>query len=156
MAGDDLRSPRSCPVSSAVQAGRLAEAESLAGYALTSNRGHAQAAQILGQALLLQGRAAEAIGALQPAALRSQDPIVETLLARALADVGRRDEALDQLRLATTRRPPYPQAFLELGDQLGASDRFNEAISVFEAGLALVPAASVLRPWPRLHPSAPQ
>ncbi|HLY80696.1 MAG TPA: tetratricopeptide repeat protein [Caulobacteraceae bacterium] len=130
---------------SALQAGRAAEAERLAGYVLTSNRGHAQAAQILGQALLLQGRAAEAIGALQSAARRSRDPILETLLARALAEVGRRDEALDQLRLATTRRPPYPQAFLELGDQLGAADQFDEAISVFEAGLALAPEASVLR-----------
>ena len=49
------------------------------------------------------------------------------------------------MRQATARRPVLPQAFLELGDQLGALGRFDEAAAAFEAGLALAPEAMVLR-----------
>jgi len=129
----------------AVRTQRLDEAERLAGDVLKSNRGNVLAAQVLGQALLLQDRAPDAIDPLQRAARRSNDPAIETLLARALADAGRGDEALDQLRRATARRPPYPQAFLELGDQLGKAGRFDEGIAAFESGLALTPDAAVLR-----------
>ena len=62
--------------------------------------------------------------------------MIETLLARALSAAGRREEALAVLRQATGRRPALPQAFLELGDQLGALGRFDEAAAAFEAGLA--------------------
>ena len=121
------------------------EAERLAATVLKSDRANGVAAQILGTALLMRGRPAEAIEPLQRAARRGQDPAIETLLAKALTAGGRGDEALDQLRRATSRRPPYPQAFLELGDQLGAMGRFDEAIAVFESGLALAPGAAVLR-----------
>jgi tetratricopeptide (TPR) repeat protein len=124
---------------------RLDEAERLAGGVLKSDRGNVPAAQVLGQALLLQNRAEEAIDPLRRAARRSNDPAIETLLARALADAGRAEEALDQLRQATARRPPYPLAFLELGDQLGKVGRFDEGVAVFESGLALAPDAAVLR-----------
>jgi tetratricopeptide (TPR) repeat protein len=124
---------------------RLDEAERLAGGVLKSDRGNVPAAQILGQALLLQDRPEEAIDPLRRAARRSDDPAIETLLARALTDAGRGDEALDHLRRATTRRPPYPLAFLELGDQLAKIGRFDEGVAVFESGLALAPDANVLR-----------
>jgi tetratricopeptide (TPR) repeat protein len=116
----------------ALREGNLAEAERLAGYVLKSSRADTRAAQILGQALLLQGRPAEAITALGPLARRTADPVLETLLARALADAGRGDEALAQLRAATARRPPYPLAFLELGDALGKAGRFDEAAALRE------------------------
>lgn len=124
---------------------RHAEAERLAADVLKSNRTNVLAARYLGEALLLQDRPQEAIVPLQRAARRSQDPAIETLLARALAEAGRKDDALDRLRQATARRPPYPLAFLELGDQLGKIGRSDEALAVFEEGLALTPDAAVLR-----------
>jgi tetratricopeptide (TPR) repeat protein len=121
------------------------EAERLAAGVLKSNRGNALAAQILGRALIMQNRAAEAIEPLQRAARRSDDPATETLLAMALAAVGRRDEALEQLRQATARRPPFASAFLEHGGLLARLGRFDEAVAVLESGLSLAPDAVDLR-----------
>jgi len=121
------------------------EAERLAATVLKSDRGNVLAAQVLGTALLMRDRPSEAIDPLRRAARRGNDPAIETLLAKALAAVGRGDEAFDQLSRATSRRPPFPPAFVELGDQLGAVGRFDEAIAVFESGLALTPDAAVLR-----------
>jgi tetratricopeptide (TPR) repeat protein len=129
----------------ALRAQRFDEAERLAEGVLKSNRSSLPAAQLLGQTRLLQGRPQAAIEPLHRAARRSQDPVIETLLARALADAGRRDEALGHLRQATERRPPYPLAFVELGDLLGKLGRLDEALAVFEAGLALAPDAAILR-----------
>jgi predicted Zn-dependent protease len=91
------------------------------------------------------GSPREALGPLQRAVQRSEDPAIETLLARALAATGHPAEAFDRLRLAVSRRPPFVQAFLELGDGLGEAGRFDEGLEVFEAGLRLVPDAAVLR-----------
>jgi tetratricopeptide (TPR) repeat protein len=121
------------------------EAERLAAGVLKSNRGNALAAQVLGRALIMQNRAAEAIDPLQRAARRSDDPATETLLATALAAVGRRDQALEQLRQAVARRPPFAPAFLEHGGLLAKLGRFDQAIAVLESGLALVPEAVDLR-----------
>jgi tetratricopeptide (TPR) repeat protein len=123
----------------------LDEAERLAAGVLKSNRSNLAAASILGQALLLQNRPEDAIEALRAPARRSGDPALETLLARAFADAGRGDEAEAQLRQAIARRPPYPLAFLELGDRLGRRGRLDEGVAVFEQGLALSPDAAVLR-----------
>lgn len=129
----------------ALQTQRPDEAERLASGVLRADRSNIVAARVLGTALLMQGRADEAIDSLERAARRSQDPAIETLLARAMAAVGRRGEALDQLRKTIGRRPPFPQAFLELGEQLSAMGRFEEGVVVFEAGVALMPDAAVLR-----------
>ena len=129
----------------ALRGQQLVEAERLSASVLRRERGHVAAAQILGTALLLQNRPKEAVEALQGVARRSADPAVETLLARSLAAVGRRDEALDQLRRAIARRPPYPLAFLELGEALGAAGLLAEGVAVLEAGLALTPKADGLR-----------
>jgi Flp pilus assembly protein TadD len=119
--------------------GRPDEAERLASEVLKANRANIAAAQILGRALLMQNRIAEAIAPLEKAARRSEDPVVETLLGNALASAGRSGEAIEQLRLATARRPPYPPAFAELGGQLGKLGRIEESIAAFESGLALAP-----------------
>ncbi|XSC48159.1 tetratricopeptide repeat protein [Bradyrhizobium sp. RDT10] len=121
------------------------EAERLAFGVLKSDRGNALAAQILGRALLMQNRADEAIAPLERAARRSDDPQIETLLAGALAAIGRADEALDRLRRTIARRPPFPPAFLEYAGQLGKIGRVDEAIAVLESGLALTPEAVDLR-----------
>jgi predicted Zn-dependent protease len=124
---------------------RLDEAERLASDVLKSNRGNVVAAELLGRALLMQNRPDEAIDPLQRAARRSQEPSIETLLAAVLAAAGRDDEALDQLRRTTARRPPFPPAFIELGGQLGKLGRFEEGIAVLESGLALTPDVLDLR-----------
>jgi predicted Zn-dependent protease len=129
----------------AFQMQRPNEAERLAADVLKSNRGNVLAAQVLGRALLMQNRPEEAIDPLQRAARRSNDPVIETLLAGVLAAAGRGDEALDQLRRTTARRPPFPPAFVELGSQLGKVGRFDEGIAVLESGLALTPDAVDLR-----------
>ena len=123
----------------ALQMGQPVEAERLAEGVLRANRSNNAAAVILGQALLIQNRPSEAITPLERAARRSDDPKIETLLAAALAAAGRRDEALDQLRQTTARRPAFPPAFREYADQLAKAGRFDEAIAVAEAGLQLTP-----------------
>jgi tetratricopeptide (TPR) repeat protein len=128
----------------ALRAGRPDDAEPLAAYVLKSNRGHLVAGKLLGQALLLQGRAKEAAAPLERAA-RTGDPEAEVLLARALSGAGREAEAEAALRRAMGRRPAFPLAFLELGDRLGRTGRQDEGAAVFEEGLALVPDAGVLR-----------
>jgi Tfp pilus assembly protein PilF len=121
------------------------EAERLAASVLKSDRGNTLAAQVLGRALLMQNRAAEAIVPLQRAARRSSDPAIETELAIALAAASRRDEALDQLRRTTARRPPFPQAFVEHGALLAKTGQLEEAVAVLESGLALTPEVVDLR-----------
>src|SRR3978361_2148788 len=101
----------------ALRMSRPDEAERLAERVLKSDRGNALAAQVLGRALLMQNRADEAIPPLERAARRSKDPAIETEQAQALAAVGRRDEAFDQLLRTTARRPPFAPAFLEHGAQ---------------------------------------
>ncbi|MEA2892568.1 MAG: hypothetical protein QOI05_3361 [Bradyrhizobium sp.] len=118
---------------------RPQEAERLAAGVLKSNRGNLLAARVLGRALLMQNRAVEAIIPLERAARRADDPAIETELAIALAAAGRRDEALDQLRQTTARRPPFPQAFVEHGGLLAKIGRLEEATAVLESGLALAP-----------------
>jgi Flp pilus assembly protein TadD len=121
------------------------EAERLAAGVLKSNRGNTVAAQLLGRALLMQNRAAEAIVPLERAARRSDDPAIEIDLAIALAAAGRRDEALDQLRQTAARRPPFAAAFVEHGGLLAKIGRFEEAVAVLESGLALMPDVVDLR-----------
>jgi tetratricopeptide (TPR) repeat protein len=128
----------------ALQMGRPDEAERLASEVLKANRGNIAAAQILGRALLIQNRIAEAIIPLEKAARRSEDPVIESLLGSALASTGRSAEAIEQLRLAISRRPPYPPAFAELGGQLSKLGRIEESFAVFESGLALTPGVTDL------------
>jgi tetratricopeptide (TPR) repeat protein len=115
------------------------EAERLAARVLRANRSNTAAATILGQALLAQNRADEAIAPLERAALRSGDPATETLLAAALSAAGRREDALEQLRQTTARRPPFPPAFREYAGQLARAGRVDEGIAVIENGLELTP-----------------
>jgi Flp pilus assembly protein TadD len=124
---------------------RFEEAERLAFDVLKSDRGNVVAADILGRALLTRNRAAEAIEPLQRAARRSNDPSIETLLAAVLATAGRDEEAVDQLRRTSARRPPFPPAFVELAAQLRKRGRFDEAVAVLESGLALTPDILDLR-----------
>ena len=117
----------------------LGEAERLAGDVLRAERSNAAAASLLGQALLAQNRAGEAIAPLEKAARRNNDPSLETLLAIALAASGLCDEALAQLRRTTARRPMFPPAFRELAARLHRRSDSAEAIAVLERCLAEAP-----------------
>jgi Flp pilus assembly protein TadD len=123
----------------AIQTGRLDEAERIAGQVLKSQPGHPGALHIIGHALLMQGRAGEAVAPLKEAARRTQNPAAETQLAMALRQSGHDDEALARLAHAIKRRPPFPPAFLEYGNLLAALGRNDEAIAVLEDGLQLAP-----------------
>jgi predicted Zn-dependent protease len=118
---------------------QLGEAERLASEVLKAERSNARAASLLGQALLAQNRATEAITPLQRAARRSDDPALETLHAIALAAADRREGALEQLQMTTARRPVFPPAFRELASQLDKRGEPAKAIAVLESCLALAP-----------------
>jgi Flp pilus assembly protein TadD len=123
----------------ALNQGRFAEAERLARNALDRQPQHAEAIHLLGVSLLAQQRAKEAVAALERVAPISSNAAVETHYALALLAVGRRTEALDWLDRATSRQPPFPRAFRELGIVLCSVRRYGEAEGVLKRGLALAP-----------------
>ena len=118
---------------------RPQEAERIAGEILKTNLRHPRALQVRGCALLMQGRVQEAVGILEDAVRSSHDPETETQLAIALRRCGRAAEALQVLKRAVKRRPPFPAAFHELGFLLVKLDHSDEAIKVLERGIALLP-----------------
>lgn len=123
----------------AIQNDRPAEAERLAGEILGVNSGHLEATKIVGYALVMQGRAGEAVDLLEKAARTSRDPEVETQLAIALRHAGDSDKALTWLKRAVKRTPPFAPAFHELGFVLHSLGRSAEAIDVLRQGLAVAP-----------------
>ena len=129
----------------AFQMQQLEEAEQLASQVLKSDRGNTLAAEIVGRALMAQNRLDEAIVHLAKFARRTEEPSIETLLAGMLGAVGRRDEALDHLRRAVARRPPYIPAFVELALQLRKTGQFDEAMTVTASGLAFAPQSTDLQ-----------
>jgi len=85
----------------ALQRARLAlhhqrpqDAERIAGELLKRDPRLAQAVTIYGYALLMQGRAEDAIAALEPAANHLSDPEIDTQLALALRQAGRDEDAV--------------------------------------------------------------
>lgn len=118
---------------------RPQEAERIAAEVLRSNPRHSEALQVFGFALLMQGRAEEAIGALEPAARGQHNPQLDTQLALALRQAGRSQDAVAQLQCATRRRPPYPPAFYELGGTLYSLKRYDEAADALRRGLDIAP-----------------
>ena len=119
---------------------RPGDAEKIAGEMLSANPGHVQARRVLGYALMMQDRAAEAVAALEPAVRGRHDPEIETQLAIALRQAGRDEDALSRLKRATKRRPPYAPAFNELGATLFAMKHYDEAVDALKRGLEVAPA----------------
>src|SRR5581483_6149774 len=78
---------------SALQAGRPLDAERIAAEILKSDPKQASALHILGCAVLMQGRAEDALAPLEAAARQRRDPEVDTQLAVALRQAGRDAEA---------------------------------------------------------------
>src|SRR4029077_2669544 len=99
----------------ALNAKRPQEAQRIAEQILKADPQRAQALRILGGALLMQDRAADAVASLEDAARALRDPEIDTLLAIALRRIGRTEDALSRLKRAIKRRPPFGAAFHELG-----------------------------------------
>ena len=78
----------------ALQGQRPQDAERIAKDLLKINARHVKALQVLGYALLMQGRPQDAVASLEPAGRGQHNAELETQLAIALRQVGRRDEAL--------------------------------------------------------------
>ena len=118
---------------------RAAEAERIVAEVLKIDSRNVHALHMFGCALLMQGRAAEAIGPLEIAARIRHDPEIDMQLAAALRQTGRVDDALSQLRRAIKRQPPHPRAFYELGCALAATKRYDEAAEIFSRGRDIAP-----------------
>lgn len=123
----------------AMQTGRLADTERLAGELLQRNPGDAQAAQLYGIALYMQGRGQDAIAPLERAVQQNHTAELETQLALVLRQAGRSEDALKRFARAIKRVPAFPPAFLEYGSLLFHSRRIDEAIDVLQQGVALAP-----------------
>jgi len=124
---------------SALDNERPQDAERIAAEVLRADPRHASALFILGCALTMQGRAGEAIAPLQAAVGSRDDPELDTMLGIALRQVGRYNDAVSRLKLATARQPPHAAAFRELGYVLVLLGRYDEAADVLDRGLEIAP-----------------
>jgi tetratricopeptide (TPR) repeat protein len=118
---------------------RPGEAERIADEVLKRDSRHAGALYVFGCALLMQGRAQDAVAPLESAARSRHDPAVDTQLAIALRQVGREEDALSRLKRATKRNLPYAAAYHELGSLLVAMGRYEEAIEALSRGVEIAP-----------------
>src|SRR3954469_17711562 len=125
----------------ALQRQRPDEAERIAADVLKREPSHPVAAGILGRAMMLQNRTAEAIPVLEQAARRGNDSAVETQFADALVATGRRDEALVQLRRTMTRRPAFLPSFVMYARYSAETGAYADAIAALQQGLAIFPGA---------------
>ena len=123
----------------ALDNGRPEQAESIANQVLREERNHGRALYILGCALLMQNRPADAIVPLEAAARGRHDPEFDTMMAIALRRVGQNEDALRRLKLATKRQPPYAVAFKELGHLLVSMQRYDEAVEALKRGIEVAP-----------------
>jgi tetratricopeptide (TPR) repeat protein len=138
------------PTDEALQRARFAlhnrrpeDAERIARDLLKGRPRHKRALNILGYALLMQARADDAIETLEPAARDLRDPEIETQLGLALRQARRDEDAVAQLRRATSRRPPFAPAFLELGSLLFSMRRYDEAVEALSRGLEAEPIPEI-------------
>ena len=123
----------------AIDQRRLDEAERVARDLLSRYPQHADAQHLLGVALLLQKRPREAVDPLAQVARDTVSPVLETHYALALRDVGRKDEAIDWLRRAISRKPVFAAAFHELGLIFCGMRRYDDAEAVLKQGIELAP-----------------
>jgi tetratricopeptide (TPR) repeat protein len=123
----------------ALNSDRPQDAEHIADEILKRDPCHGAALQMRGSALLMQRRAADALAPLQAAAQRLRNGETDTLLAMALRQTGRTEEALSRLKRAIKRQPPYAPAFHELGYVLMSLEQYDAAIEALRRGLEIAP-----------------
>jgi tetratricopeptide (TPR) repeat protein len=115
------------------------EAEQIARDVLNADRRNAKASYVLGSALVMRGRPLDAVAPLEDAARGRHDPQSDTMLAIALRQAGRAEEAYSRLKRTTKRQPPYAAAFLELGRLLASMERHDEAAEALTRGFEVAP-----------------
>jgi len=123
----------------ALNSDRPQDAERIADDILKREPRHGAALQVRGCALLMQKRAADALAPLQAAAQTLRDGETDTLLAMALRQTGRTEDALSRLKRAIKRQPPYAPAFHELGYVLMSLEQYDEATAALRRGLEIAP-----------------
>jgi tetratricopeptide (TPR) repeat protein len=123
----------------ALNSQRPGDAERIAGEVLKRDSRHSGALYILGCALLMQGRAGDAIAPLETAARGRHDPQIDTQLALALRQAGRDEDAVARLQRTLKRNPTFVPALHELGRLLVAMERYDEAIETLNQAIALAP-----------------
>jgi len=123
----------------ALETGRPADAERIAAGVLQTSPGDREAAKVLGYALMMLGRNADAVAVLDKAARGNRDAEADTALGIALRQAGRIDEAVAAFNRAVKRDPKYPMAFYELGRTQAEQGRLTEAIAAFRQGVAIAP-----------------
>jgi tetratricopeptide (TPR) repeat protein len=123
----------------ALENDRPQDAERIAEEILKFDPRNAAALRVRGCALLMQKRAGDAVTPLQAAAQSLRDGETDTLLAMALRQTGRIDDALSRLKRATKRHPPYAPAFHELGYLLMSLEEYDQAIEALRRGLEIAP-----------------
>jgi Flp pilus assembly protein TadD len=117
-----------------------AQIASLLNSALRLNPQNANANRLMGDALLYQGMAGNALEHFDAAlALLPEDGRARYGRAVSLHRLGRIDEAIPEYRAAIALRPHDPEYHNNLGAALGQSGRFEEAIQAFETALRLNP-----------------
>ncbi|MGA3403432.1 MAG: tetratricopeptide repeat protein [Acetobacteraceae bacterium] len=123
-----------------LQAGRLAEAETLCRQVLAVDARHADSLHILGLIALQVRHPAAAIDLIgQAVALRNDVPAYYNNLGNALQDHGRLADAVAQYQRALALKPDYPQAHNNLGNALKAQGRLTDALAQYRHALALNP-----------------
>jgi tetratricopeptide (TPR) repeat protein len=112
-----------------LRAGDLAQAERLCREALGGGPGAAELFQVLGAALLGQGKPGEAAAAFEHAVrLRPESADGHFGFGQALAASGRREEAVGRYREALRLRPGHADATAALGLTLAEMGRLEEAL----------------------------
>lgn len=144
------RSVRAAAIDAAVQDaaaalrnGQFSEAETAARTLVASHPQHPDALELLGMALLAQGRPLDAIEPLQEAVRLRPGAVVETYLGNALRRLGRIAEAETVLRQASERQPVVSDTFVELGTLLYEQRRVAEAEAVLNRGMTIAPGSEL-------------
>lgn len=118
------------------QRGRLGEAELLYRRVQALAPRHAPAIHGLGVIALQNGQASVAVQLIAAALeILDSEPVIHANLARALAMVGRRTDALSSLDRALTLQPQFPGALVDRGNVLLDLAQPADALSSFESGL---------------------
>jgi tetratricopeptide (TPR) repeat protein len=107
---------------------------------------HPTARDRLGAALLADGRPAEAAIELERALPSSTTPVATLIeLARARAQLGDAERAVEHLRAAYLQEPGNPDILFHLGATLRGAGLLERAVSALQEAVRLAPDNSVLR-----------
>jgi tetratricopeptide (TPR) repeat protein len=124
----------------ALQRARPDEAVRLAQQVLAQAPGHRRALSLLGVALLVCGRGADAVAPLTAAADGAADAGIEANLAMALTQAQRFDEAVAHLERAIALKPDFATAYQKLALLHNLRERPEAAEDAATRATALAPA----------------